>query len=324
MPTLTRKLLALIVLVSSFAFAQVDDINAIAQDMVFLSDQYVTPAAEAAVYQSSGGWYTSAKSKDLWDLELSLQGNMLFIGSKHKQFLIDEADLLNIRIQGDATTAYTPTALGGDDYVVLEGNIGEDDFEFDSPQGLNEPNVKHAQLQAGLGLWYGTTVVARYSPKIKINKTYYQILGFGLQHNLTQWVSKDSLRTFDVSVLATYSFYSVSDTFSEVRIPIGRLNSVIVDGESFMFNLIASKEVKQFTFSAAAGLTRSSFSYTMGGEGEVLLRTLNQALETLAENKTLFKADVGVDYRFKRFSANTMMTFGKYTNWVLGLNYNFF
>lgn len=317
-----RKLVALIYLFSVVAVSQVDDINAIASDLVFLSDQYVTPAAEAAVYQSSGGWYTSAKPKKLWDLELSLQGNMLFIGSKHKEFLIDENDLQNIRIQGDAATAYTPTALGGDDYVVLEGNIGEDEFEFDSPEGLNEPNVKHAQLQAALGLWKGTTLLARYSPKIKINKTYYQIFGFGVQHNLTQWFVKDSLSTFQVAALGTYSFYSVSDTFTEVRIPIGRLNSVVVDGESFMFNLVASKEIKQFTFSTAVGLTRSSFTYTMGGEGELLLDVLNQALETLAESKTLFKADVGVDYRLGWFSVNSMLTFGKYTNLVLGLNFN--
>lgn len=320
-----RRLLALVYLFSALAVAQNEqDISDIAADMVFLSDQYVTPAAEAAVYQSSGGWYTSAKPKQLWDLEFSLQGNMLFIGSKHKQFLIDENDLLNIRIQGDATTANTPTALGGDDYVVLEGNIGTDEFEFDSPEGLNEPNVKHAQLQAALGLWKGTTLIARYSPKIKINKTYYQILGFGAQHNLSQWFAKDSdsLNTFNLAVMGTYSFYSVSDTFSEVKIPIGRLNSVVVDGESFMFNLIASKEVKRFTFSTAVGLTRSSFSYTMGGQGELLLEVLNQALETLAESKTLFKADIGVDYRLGRFSANTMLTFGKYTNWVLGLNVN--
>ena len=309
-------------LISSVIYAQVDDISDIAEDMVFLSDQYVTPAAEAAVYQSSGGWYTSAKAKNLWDLEFSLQGNMLFIGSKHKQFLIDENDLLNIRIQGDATTAYTPTALGGDDYVVLEGNIGDDEFEFDSPEGLDEPNVKHAQIQAALGLWKGTSLIVKYSPKIKINKTYYQIFGFGAQHNLTQWFAKDSLSTFNVAALATYSFYSVSDTFSEVKIPIGRLNSVVVDGESFMFNLVASKEVKRFTFSTAVGLTSSSFSYTMGGEGEVLLKTLNQALESLAESKILFKADVGVDYRLAHFSANTMLTFGKYTNLIVGLNYN--
>lgn len=318
------RLAAIVCFFSAVATAQIDDINAIAADMVFLSDQYVTPAAEAAVYQSSGGWYTTAKSKKLWDLEFSLQGNMLFIGSSHKAFMIAENDLQNIRIKGDATTAYTPTALGGDDYLVLEGTIGGDVFEFDSPQGLNESNVKHVQLQAALGLWKGTSLIVRYSPKIKLNKTYYQILGFGIQHNLTQWFAKDPLSTFQLGALGTYSFYSVSDTFSEIRIPVGnnlnRMNSIVVDGESFMFNLTASKAVKQFTFSTAVGLTRSSFSYTMGGQGELLLSVLNQALETLAENKTLFKVDIGVDYRIGSFSVNSMLTFGKYTNLVLGLN----
>ena len=317
-----RKLSFFFCLISAVTLAQIEDVGAIASDLVLLSDQYVSPAAEAAVYQSSGGWFTSAKKKDLWDLEISLQGNLIFIPNKSTDFLIDEADLQNLTIQGEGTTANSPTALGGDNFVVIEGHIGDDFFEFDSPEGINESSVRHAQLQASLGLWHGTSFVARYSPKIKINKTYYQIIGFGIQHNLSQWIPSLNESTFDISGLITYSVYSVSDTFSKVTLPIGSLNSIVVDGQSFMFNLIASKEVKKFNFSTALGLTSSQFDYEVGGSGEVLLSTLNQALGNLAESQINYKVDVGIDYRIQRFSINSMLTFGEYTNLVLGLNYN--
>lgn len=323
MRILTHRLFYIIFFSVSTALGQVDTSgDDIVNDLVYLAGEYTFPAAEAAAYQSSGGWYTSAKKKELWDLEFSVQGNLLFIPNKRKNFVIDEAKLTNLSIQGSATTASTPTALGGDNFVVLEGNFNGNNFEFDSPEGVDETFVKHAQIQAALGLWGGTTFIARYSPKIKINKTYYQILGFGLQHNLSQWIPKIEESSFDISGLVTYSFYSVSDNFSEVDLLIGKLNSVIVDGQSFMFNLIASKQINKFNFSTGLGLTSSKFEFEVGGEGDQILGLLNDRLGALNESKTNFKADLGIDYRFGDFSVNSMLTVGNFTNLILGLNYN--
>lgn len=323
MQTLMHKFIYIIFFWSSLVFSQIDSSgDDIVNDLVYLAGEYTFPAAEAAAYQASGGWYTSAKKKDLWELEISLQGNLLFIPNKSKSFIIDEANLTNLSIQGEATTASTPTALGSDNFVVLEGMFNDNAFEFDSPEGINESFVKHAQLQVALGLWSGTSFIGRYSPKIKINKTYYQVLGFGLQHNISQWIPSIKDSSFDISGLATYSFYSVSDNFSEVNLLIGKLNSVIVDGQSFMFNIIASKQLKSFNLSSAVGLTSSKFEFEVGGEGEQVLDLLNERLGTLNKSKTNFKADVGADYRIGDFSINTMLTIGNYTNLIIGLNYN--
>ena len=323
MLTLMRSFSLLIFFSTSIAFAQFEDIEDIADDLVFLSAQYVDPAAEAAVYQSSGGWFTSAKKKELWDLEISIQGNILFIPNKNREFLIEESQLQNLIIQGPETTALSPTALGGDNTVVLEGHIDEDVFEFDSPEGLNESYVKHAQIQAGLGLWFGTTFIVRYSPKIKFDKTYYQILGVGLQHNVSQWIPFLNESGFDIAGLITYSNYTVSDNFSDINLPLETvLNSVKVDGESYMFNLIASKQVKKFNFSTALGMTTTNFEYTIGGEGEFVLPILNRVLNAADNSLNNFKMDLGVDYKIHDFSINTMLTFGNYTNLIFGVNYN--
>lgn len=307
---------------SAFSFPQLDDVSDIATDLVFLADKYVSAAADASVYQFSSGWYTSAKKKDLWDLEVSLQGNFLFIPDKSKNFVFNEASLQNLSIKGSETSASTPTALGGDNIVVLEGTLGDDTFEFDSPQGIDESYVKHAQIQASLGLWKGTTLIGRFSPRIQINKTYYQILGFGLQHNISQWFPNMSESSFSLAGLISYSFYTVGDKFTPVSLPIGELNSVIVDGQSFMFNVVASKEIEKFIFSTALGITSSKFDYKVGGNGDLVINTLNQALGSLNESKTNFKADIGVDYKIRDFSLNTMFTFGTYANLLFGLNYN--
>ena len=322
MRILTRKLKYILFFYSAISFAQLDDVGDIAADLVFLADKYVSPAADASVYQFSGGWYTSAKKKDLWDLEISIQGNFLFIPNKSKNFTFSDSELQNLSIIGEGTSASTPTALGGKKIIGLAGTLGEDAFEFDSPQGIDESYIKHAQFQASLGLWKGTTLIGRFSPKIQINKTYYQILGFGLQHNISQWIPGTNQSSFSLAGLITYSFYTVGDKFTPVSLPIGELNSVIVDGQSFMFNLIASKEIDKFNFSAAVGVTSSKFDYKVGGNGDLVINTLNRALGALNESKSILKADIGINYRINDFSVNTMFTFGSYANLLFGLNYN--
>ncbi len=321
MRILTHKLKYLLFFYSAIAFAQLEDVGAIVGDLVYMADQYVSPAAEASVYQSSGGWYTSAEKKDLWDLEISIQGNLMFIPNKSKNFLLDNSNLNYFQIQGGASSANSPTALGGDNFIVLEDKFNNG-FEFDSPEGIDESYVKHAQLQASLGLWKGTTLIGRFSPNIKINKTYYQLFGFGVEHNLSQWIPSIKETSFNLAGLVTYSIYSVSDNFSEVNFAGETLNSVIVDGQSFMVNLIASKQIKKFNISSAIGLTSSKFEYSLGGKGSILLPLLNGELGSLNESISNFKADIGIDYRINDFSINTMFTFGKYTNLIFGLNYN--
>ena len=322
MQILTHKLSFLLIFSSTIAFAQFDDVFAVARDLVFLTEQYVSPAAEASVYQSSGGWYTSAKKKKLWDIEISVQGNLFFIPKKSNNFLIEEALLDNIKIQGEATTALTPTAIGGLNTVRLEGTINGDTFQLDSPEGINESYLKHAQVQASVGLWEGTSLIVRYAPKIKIDKTYFESQGIGLQNNISQWISPLNDATFNLAGLVSYTIYSVSDTFSEINLPVGSLNSVIVDGQSFMVNIIGSKQVDKFIFSSAIGLVSSKFEFEIGGDGEEVLATLNQTLDDVDISKTNFKADLGVDYNFYNFSVNTMLTFGSYTNLIFGVNYN--
>ena len=317
-----RKYFFIVFISPTILFSQSNDLNDVAGDLISLTDQYVAPAAEATTYQSSSGWYTSAEKKELWDLEISLQANFLFIPKSKKNFLINEANLTNITIQGNDTSVLIPTALGAESNVVLEGSINDEVFEFEAPEGLDKNYVNHYQLQAGLGLWKGTTLIARYSPKIKINKTFYQVLGVGLQHNLSQWFSKEKQSKFDLAALVSYTNYNVSDEFSKVDLILGAINTIDVEGESVLFNLLASKNIKNFRFSTGVGLTLSNFSYKIGGEGDLLLSILNQALTTLETNKTNFKADLGIDYKLKHFSVNTMLTFGKYTNLLFGLNYN--
>ncbi|WP_299889960.1 DUF6588 family protein [uncultured Lacinutrix sp.] len=317
-----RKLFFIIFISPVICFSQNQDLGDVAGDLIFLTGKYVEPAAQATIYQSSSGWFKNAKSKSLWDIEVSLQANVLFLPKKKRNIEISESNLVNLSIKGDETATTIPSALGGESDVVFEGSINGNALEIDAPEGLNESFFNHYQLQAGLGLWKGTTLIARYSPKIKINKTYYQVLGVGLQHNISQWIPTIDTSKFNIAALASYSNYNVSDEFSPADLVLGTINAINVEGESVLLSLLASKTVKKFDFTAAIGITKSWFSYEIGGEGELLLSVLNTALTTLEGEETNFKGDLGVNYNLKKFSFNSIITFGTFNNLIMGINYN--
>ncbi len=316
-------ILSTIVLLSHTAYSQFEDVEAVAEDLIFLTDKYITPAANASVFQASGGWYTSVKPKTKFDVELSLQYNLLLIPNNQKTFLVNEAQLQNITIQGSATSSLIPTALGNDNIVVLEGTINDDVFEFDAPEGVNSNTIQHGQIQASVGLWKKTTLITRFAPNIKINKTKYKSLGFGIMHNLNQWFNFIKNSSYNFAFLGTYSNYAVDEKFNEADLIIGKINAIKVEGESYSFNLLASKSIKSFDFSLGLGVATSNFDYKVGGDGDLLLRILNDGLKTLSNSKTNFKSDISINYNINNLSINTMLTLGDYNNLVFGLNYNF-
>lgn len=318
-----KLLLIVSVICCNSVFSQFDDVKAVAEDLIFLTDQYITPAANASVFQASGGWYTSVKPKDKFDVELSIQYNVLLIPNNQKAFLVNEVQLQNIGIQGNVTSSLIPSALGDDNIVVLEGSINDEVFEFDAPEGINTNTVQHGQVQASVGLWKKTNVLVRLAPSIKINSSVYKSLGFGVMHNLNQWFNGIKNSTYNFAFLGTYSNYSVDEDFNEADLIIGKINAIKVDGQSYGFNLISSKTFNNFDVSLGLGLTTSNFEYKVGGEGDLLLDILNTGLETLSKSKTNFKSDLSVNYNLNNFSINSMLTFGNFSNIVVGLNYNF-
>jgi len=64
------------------------DVEDFLVDMLVISNKYVSPAAEAAVYQSTGSWYSSAKSLDLFEVDVSLHVNALPISNDQKSFCL--------------------------------------------------------------------------------------------------------------------------------------------------------------------------------------------------------------------------------------------
>ena len=83
-----------------------------------------------------------------------------------------------------------------------------DDFDIQFPEGLDFPVAPFAVLEGSLGIGFGTQIMARIIPTIDLGKLVgvdeigdASVFGFGVMHNLTQWLPIPT-PFWDVSVVA--------------------------------------------------------------------------------------------------------------------------
>lgn len=127
-----------------------EDIGHLLNDAIFFSNQYITPATDAAVYQAASGWMTSPKKRKLWDVTLGLHSNVFFVPKRDRSFGIKNSDFSFFQIEG-ATSATVPTALGNDSQVYLVGDLDGEQIRLKSPEGIDQETVFYPYLQGSVG-----------------------------------------------------------------------------------------------------------------------------------------------------------------------------
>lgn len=297
-------------------------------DVLFLSNEFVSPAADASVYLTASSWATSANSLKKFKFDFSINGNVLPIPNNKKTTSIVNSDFKNLVIRGGENSAIIPTALGGDNATFFDFNIGGQEYEMQAFEGVDLSVIPYGYLQASVGLWKETELTVRYAPKLKIAESSYQTLGAALKHNLTQY-TRDSENGLEVAILIAYSKFDLDLFFEDFKLqasnsispPLAIINAIVVDGDMWMAQFIASKQIKKIELTGQVGLTQSKFDYSLGGDDGPILGVLNQQLGTLSENKLGLKADVGANYHFNKFYISSMLTLGNFTNLNLGVHY---
>lgn len=320
--------------ITIFTYAQSTspDLSNFVNDMVFMSKKYVAPAATASAYQSSGAWYSSAKSVGKFKVDLSIHVNALFIPQSKKSFNIKNSDFSSLVIQDTSLeNANIPTALGGDTQVFFDFFIDDNQYELQAFEGVKVDVLPHPYLQATVGLWKETDITLRYAPKITIEASNYEIFGAALKHNITQYFNPKNANPFEVALLVSYSEFDLNLFFDPVNIkpvgssastePLTTLNGVIVDANSWLFQSIISKKVNNFEFNGALGITQNKFNYLISGKKGLVLDLFNDLLELLDESKSHFKADVGVNYHFKNAYISSTISIGEFQNLNIAFHY---
>lgn len=309
-----------------------EQIGYLFSDALFYSDKYITPATDAAVYQASSSWMNSAKKKELWEVDFGLHVNTFFVPKGDRHFQINNNDFQFFEIE-NGQSATVPSTLGNDEQIYLVGNFTDENGQvtsqvrFKTPEGINQEVVVHPYLQASIGLPYGFELVGRYSTRTKLKKGDYQVYGFGLKHNLSQYFSKLKERKINISFLTVYSNEEIRFEFLDVQtanfgnLGLDRFSSKI---DTYHFQLAVSKEIKNFEIMGSFITNVSNFNYKVYSDAEqqsIFIDPINQLIPQLEETKWNSMGEISGVYHFSKFFAKTSIAFGKFANLNIGINY---
>ena len=300
------------------------------QDAMYFTDQYITPATDAAVYQAASSWVNTPQKAELWDFTLGIHVNTFFVPKSDRSFQLKNSDLSFFQIEGQ-DSALTPTALGSNQYVTLKGVLGGSDVILKSPEGVDRDVIMYPYLQGSLGIGFGTEAVAKFSPKITLKNVEYQVYGLGFKHSLSQYFTTIESKNFYVSALVAYAMEDLTVNFLDIDTQYGNLgfnalNSLI---DTWQFQLNGSKKWNKFELSSGIIANTSSFEYKVKGEkGKIeeiipLQSVLNNELKSIADNKFNVIGEVSGRVEFNHFFIQTTVAFGKFVNSNIALQYKF-
>ncbi|HKL19322.1 MAG TPA: DUF6588 family protein [Halalkalibaculum sp.] len=224
---ITKALLTGIIfsfLVSSSAFAQVDDVGRILQasseDANILVSEYLKPFGSGFGASINTGWTNTAKPHKKFGFDITITTGLAVVPGSDKSFDVNQIGLQQLELESGPSTLQTIN--GADDvqtstlaaYETINGQRTKL-FEFDMPTGTGFGYVPAPEIKAGLGLIKDTEIMVRYVPEVSIDEYgTFQQFGFGAKHGINQWLPGGNLLPVDISVMAGYTNLTVTSDFS--------------------------------------------------------------------------------------------------------------
>jgi hypothetical protein len=307
----------------------VEDMGRLITDALFFSDQYITPITDAAIYQSVSGWVSTPRERELWEVSFGFHANIFSTPKSDRVFEISNSDLTFFQLE-EGTSAAVPTALGDKRQVYLTGMLGDSPVRLETPQGIDMETVAYPYLQGSVGLPFGTELVVKYSPQVKLKKSDYQVYGFGLKHNISRYFKSLQEERIDVAVLAAYSKEDVSFNFLNVQTEYGSLGINKINGlvDTWQFQLSASQQFwDNLEFMGSFIGTTSQVKYKVSGDtGSIeeivpLQAVLNTRLKSIYKTRVNYIGEFGTSYKLGNFNVQGIVAFGKFVNTNVSLQY---
>ncbi|WP_299102577.1 DUF6588 family protein [uncultured Winogradskyella sp.] len=275
-----KKIIATIVLISCFQFAKAQDLETIllaADDASLLSQNYLNPAMEGLMYSMNGGWATTAKVHKKFGFDLTIGVNASLVPEEAKAFAFIPSDYSYLSLPNNESEIQT--IMSEDDTEVMvdvEIPNGDGTFKvvsFTMPGGITEDLPVNAvpapTVQVGFGLPFKTDIKARFVPTQSYDDVEAKLLGFGLQHDLTQYLGIVDKSPLSVSILGAFTNMSVTYAMSDED---ASDNVQVMDGEAeFKMNTwtvqaLASLDFKLLTIYGSAGYNSGKTTTKMKGD----------------------------------------------------------
>jgi len=217
-----KKLFALVIIIVSMQLIKAQELETIllaADDASLLAENYLNPAMVGLMYSMNGGWATTAKVHKKFGFDLTIGINASFVPDNAKTFAFVPGDYSFVSLPNGETEIQTVMSENDVETVVdISIPNGDGSFKvasFDMPGGIAKDLPANAvpgpNVQLGFGLPFKTDIKVRFVPSLSFDDDLKaSLIGFGLQHDLTQYLGPIDNLPLSISVLGAFTNMKVA------------------------------------------------------------------------------------------------------------------
>ena len=178
-------------------------------DAAKILTEYIAPAPKIIGFAMAEGWYFTAQplKRGRWNIQLN---SSTAIGTEKDA----SYDLATLGLQNTATPNGTQTAtiFGGSGTEVVN-NKNNKTIELGTGFGeitpLDPSVITLPNLQINIGLRKNTEISLRGLPPINVGSISLRNYGFGIKHDIKQWIPSISLSNFSMAIVANVNYFSL-------------------------------------------------------------------------------------------------------------------
>ncbi|MEE2931600.1 MAG: DUF6588 family protein [Bacteroidota bacterium] len=281
-----------------------------------LLEAYFAPAGYAIGSAINNGWFHTAKPHKLGGFDISLSVNTIIVPNIGKSFDINT--LQNFGSSSTEASTFLGNSIATPAYyntIDVNGNLIA--MNFDMPPGNKQNFIPMPLLQVGVGLIKGTEIDLRYVPPQKMyGAAKIGLYGFGMKHDILQWLPMVDKIPIDFSVQAGYTNLDAAVVVEN--------EGINMNIQSTTINFIMSKEILMITPYLGMGYNSSSTTIDLENDqeyiiGNTLVINSNEIFPLKFDSKTEFRTTLGFRWDITILAIQANYTFAEYPVATVGI-----
>jgi len=346
-----KKIIVVLLLLTATQISQAQELESIliaAEDASKLTEGYINPAMKGLMYSMNGGWYSTAKTHKKLGFDITINANASFVPNADQVFAFIPSDYSFLTLpNGESELPTVMSENSAETTVDVSVPVGDGTFKiasFNMPGGITNDlplnAVPSPMVQVGVGLPFRTDVKVRYIPNMNFdNSVEANLIGLGLQHDLTQYLGPIDRLPLSVSILAAFTNMDVTYFIEDVS----TIDNVSVSNGTAEFKLntwtvqaIGSLDFKIITFYGSVGYNNGSSSVKLKGDynltydiqdsGGNVLGTVNESVTNpinLNFDANGVRATIGTRLNLAFFKIFADYTIQEYNTATAGIAFSF-
>ncbi len=276
------------------------------QDASKYLENYLEPVMIGLVQNLNSGWYHTGKTHKKYGFDFTINASATFTPNDAQQFMFNNIDYTVLELANGNNSENLPTVMGGTTTQQINVRVPLDALGNEIPAGsttlptsfkiakfnaldgivdeLPIAAVPSTMVQIGFGLPSKTDIKLRFISSVGNDEVKFNLIGFGLQHNILQYLKLDKT-IFDVSVLGAFTTSTTKYVPKNSTIP-GTNQETKFKINAYTFQVLGNVNLKIINFYAGLGYAGGTSSTKVNGTYTFdydIQNTIGNVINTVSE-----------------------------------------